>query len=376
MTWRGLGPRCLGRLPKWALGVALVATAMLLLVATPAAAQSRHRVVLLDPADEPASAELRARLRGELAAAGFEVVVVASAGPSLKAQAESVGSEQSPTAVLYVVAPPAGASEASAASGALWISDRLLRRTFVLRFAWVGTTHDEAARVAVQAVEILKADLAELSVTGEPPREPPPKPPPPLPPPPPVKTLEARPLRMAIEAGAALLPGFSGLGSTWTPVLRAGVTLPAEWDITEPPNIDIRARVAALGGEARVEASEGEARVRQTLAGLELGLRLLPRSVVQPFFRVCADAYGVQVEGKSTLAETHRSETWTFATGGGLGLWIQPFAHTRARPNFALSLSAELEVAWVPTAIRIAERRVATAGAPTGLVGAGLVGFF
>jgi hypothetical protein len=364
----GLDRRPLGRPPRRILAFVLVALAALLL-ALPATAQSRHRVILLEPADEPVSAELRARLRGELVAAGFEVVIVPSTGQDPKAQTESVAGVEHPAAVFYAVPPPPNDPEAS---GELWISDRLLRRTFVLRFGAAGTTPD-VARVAVQAVEILKADLAELSVTGGPPHEPPPKP---LPPPPPVKTREIRPLRVALEAGGALLPGFSGLGSTWTPVLRAGVSLPAEWEDAEPPHLDIRARVAALGGEARVEASEGEARVKQTLAGLELGLRLLPRSVVQPFFLVCVDAYGVNVAGKSTLAKAHQTQTWSLATGGGLGLWIQPFVHARARPDFALSLSAELEVAWIPTAIRIAERRVATAGSPTALVGAGLVGFF
>lgn len=352
--------------------VALLAS--LVLVVPRAAAQYRYRVVVIEPNDEAESAELRARLRGELAAAGFEVVVAVSEGPDVKAQTESIAGTLHPAAVFYLVPPPASDPTASRE---LWLSDRLLRRTFVLRFGAAQTAPEDTARVAVQAVEILKADLAELSVTRGPPHEPPakPLPPPPVPPPPEV-TLESRPLRVTVEPGVGVLSGSSGLGAVVTPVLRAGVSLPAEWEGGEPPHVDVRARVAALGGEAQVEAQEGEARVRQTLAGLELALRILPQSAVQPFFLVCADALGVHVAGKSQTASSHERQTWSVATGGGLGLWIQPFVHARARPDFAISLTGELEMAWVPTEIRIAQKRVAKVGAPTALVGAGLVGSF
>jgi len=345
--------------------------ALLAFVASPAEAQYRHRVAVLDPPNEPESAELRARLRGELVAAGFEVVVVPSPeGQDPKLLAESVAGTLHPAAVVYARPPLTTDAEAS---GELWISDRLVKRTFVLRYRTAGTTPDEAARVAVQAVEVLKADLAELSVTRAPPPEPPPKRAPTVVV---AKQPEFRALRVPVELGAAVLPGFGGLGSTWTPVLRAGVTLPATWEESEPPHLDVRARVAGLGGDVSVEAKEGEARVRHTLVGLEVALRLLPKSPIQPFFLACVDAYGVHVEGRSASAVAHTERTWSVATGGGLGLFIQPFIHARARPDVALALTGELEAAWMPTEIRIAERKVATVGSPTALLGAGVVGVF
>jgi hypothetical protein len=367
---RRKGPPSL-RPPAKALFLVLSMLALLAFVAPPAKAQYRHRVVLLEPPSEPESAELRARLRGELAAAGFEVVAVPSAeGQDPKVLAESVAGAQHPAAVIYARPPVTTEPDAS---GELWISDRLLKRTFVLRFRTADPTANEAAHVAVQAVEILKADLAELSVTREPPPVPPPKP---SPPPSVAKPAESRAVRFPVELGAAVLPGFGGIASTWTPVLRVGVTLPAEWEENEPPNLDVRARVAALGGDVRVEAPGGEARVRHTLIGLELALRLLPKSPIQPFFLICVDAYGLNVEGRSASALVHTERTWSLATGGGLGLWIQPFVHARARPDLALALTGELEAAWVPTEIRIAERTVATLGSPTALFGAGVVGVF
>jgi len=347
-----------------------------------ASAQYRHRVVVLEPSGPGRYPELRARLRGELVAAGFDVVsVTAAPGEALKAAAERAAGEQHPAAVVWVVEPEPVTAEGETSApdarlGQIWILDRLLPHTVVLTFDASAAGAGDATRVPVTAVEILKADLAELSVT----RPPPPPParaasPPPRHAPPP--SSERRPWRAVVEPGFAFLAGFSGLPSTWTPLLRAGVELPATWEKSEPPVFELRARVAAFGGAVVVDAPEGQARVKQTLAGVEGVARLLPKSMLQPFFVVSAGAYSAHVAGKSATAPAHTATTWSFTTGGGLGLRFQlEPARARARAGWALAATGTLDVAWVPTAIRIAERRVATAGAPTGLLSAGLVGFF
>jgi hypothetical protein len=353
------------------LRLAASVVAAVLFAQTHADAEYRHRVVLLDRGDATALVELRARLRGELEAAGFEVIAVPLAREGdPKAATESTSGALHPAAVLYLV--DAG-EDAENQSAELWISDRLLRRTFVLRFALAPGNSDEALRVAVQAVEILKADLAELSVTREPP------------PPAPAATDAGapnarpatphgrRPWHVLVAPGAALMRGFSGLGSTWSPVLRAGVSLPATWERRAPPIWELRGKVSALGGETEVVASAGSAHVTQSLAGLELVLRLLPDSVVQPLFLVSGDAYVVNVEGEST-APTHTRTTSSFASGGGVGLWLTPFRGLA--PTLAFELSGLVEVAWAPTQIRIADQEVATAGAPLILLGASAVGVF
>jgi hypothetical protein len=352
------------------------------LLAPPAAAESRHRVVVLEPPGTLRYPELRARLRGELLAAGFDVVSVAvTPGEPMKASAERAAAEHHPAAVVWVVEPePAAPADptAPAASpddtGEIWILDRLLPHTYVLTFDATVAGAGDATRVPVTAVEILKADLAELSLTHVPP------PPPRLAPPPvspPLLHLEHRAWRFVVEPGFALLAGFSGLDSTWTPVLRAGVRFPATWETVAPPVFELRARVATFGGEVVVTAPEGEARVKQTLVGVEGVARLLSKSVVQPFFLVSAGAYSAHVAGKSTTAAAHSETTWSFATGGGLGLWFQPSApQPDDHAGWAFVTTGALEVAVVPTAVRIAERRVATAGAPTGLLSAGIAGFF
>jgi hypothetical protein len=334
-----------------------------------AAAEYRHRVVLLEPSDPAADVELRARLRGELEAGGFEVITVAlAAGQDPRALAEQTGGTLHPAAVLYIVeAAPGAPSESSE----LWLSDRLLRRTFVLRFAPHPENSEEASRVAVQAAEILKADLAELSVTEAATPAPPPRE---------VarpalaeKRRERRPWRVLFEPGAALMAGFSGLNPSVSPILRAGASLPATWEGSEPPIWELYGKVAAFGSDARLETSAGSARVAQSLAGAELALRLLPASSIQPLLIVSGDAYVVGVQGEST-APAHSRTTVSFASGGGAGLCFAPFR--RELPTLAIALRGLLEVAWAPTEIRIAGEKVATAGAPLGLFSASAVGVF
>ncbi len=350
-----------------AFALVLGALVALLAVARPCAAEYRHRVVLFEPPSAGENPEIHARLRGELAAAGFDVVVrPAPPGVELKAATESVAGELHPAAVIYVVEPAADAEEGTPVQ--VWISDRLLRRTFVLSFRDPPEAQgNEAARVAVQAVEILKADLAELSVTREERPEPPPPPPPPKPPAPPVR--EPTPARFELHAGVALLQGFSGLGPTWTPLVRAGASLPERWLGGAPLTLSVLASLAAFGGDVRLEAPEGEAHVGQALGGLTLVARLSPRAVVQPFISLSGGVYAADVRG-SRGARVRAKQTFSGASGAGVGVWLE------ASPAFAIVLSGEVTLAWARTMVRIVERPVATAGAPLATGGASLVGVF
>jgi hypothetical protein len=338
----------------------------LLAIVRPCAAGYRHRVVLFEPASDTRNPEIHARLRGELAAAGFDVVLrPVPPGAELRAAADSVAGELHPAAVIYVIEPPVVGDEVPPIQ--VWISDRLLRRTFVLSFrSDPEAPGDEAAKVAVQAVEILKADLAELSVTREKRVEPAPAPPPrPRPPAPVVRALT--PARLELHAGVGLLQGFSGVGSTWTPFLRAGASLPERWLGGAPLTLSLLGSFAAFGGNVRLDAPEGEAHVRQKLAELMFVARLAPREVVQPFFSLSGGAYAADVRGAGSALVRAR-QTWSGTSGAGVGAWFE------ASQSFAFVLSAEVSLAWARTIVRIAERPVATAGAPLVLAGAGIAG--
>jgi hypothetical protein len=320
--------------------------------------------------------EMHARLRGELEAAGFEVVVSrVPAGDDAREAGEDLARELHPAAVLYVLeksVPPATADAAAAGEGEIWISDRLLRRSYILKFDLEpgdSTTH--YSRIAVEAVEVLKANLAELSVTRE--ERPAPEPPPPAPalPPPPSSDSPRTRVGGSVQAGAGVLQGFQGLGSVWTPIVRAGISLPPALLGGAPLTLDILGAAAFYGAEARVQTAQGSARIRQSLAALEVWGRFAPAADVQPFLALSGGAYRTEVEGSAAEPELERSdETWSLVTGLGTGIWAQP-----AR-GFAVIVEAELLLAWARTVVQVANEDVAIAGAPMLLVSLTAAGVF
>jgi hypothetical protein len=338
-------------------------------------------VILLEPAHSDRTLEMHARLRGELEAAGFDVVVSrVPASDDAKEAGEVLARELHPLAVLYVVEKPGSASSgdpaaagdsASAGEGEIWISDRLLRRSYILKFdVQPGDSTTNYSRIAVEAVEVLKANLAELSVTRDEhdgPAAPPPAPPMPDPSPEPPRARVGG----SIQAGAGVLQGFQGLGSSWTPVVRAGISLPPGILGGAPLTLDLLGAAAFYGERARLETAQGSARVRQSLAALEIRTRFAPASAVQPFLALSGGAYRAEVEGSAAdPALENAADTWSLASGIGTGFWAQPSG------GFALIVDAQLLVAWARTIVNIADEEVATAGSPMLLVSVSAAGVF
>lgn len=348
---------------------ALAAFGWVLGAAAPAHAQYRHRVVLLESAGDTATAEVQARVRGELAGAGFDVVALPIApGEDAERRADAVAGELHPAAVLYVLAPPEAETEAPRA---LFISDRLLHKSFVVRFrSDAQAPPNQAAQVAVQAVEILNADLAELSLTRETP------PPPVVVSAPPVRETPPRPaaaergrVHAELQAGVGVLEGFHGTGATWTPIVRLGVNAPERWFDGAPLVLSVLGSVAAFGGEVTIATPDGAAHLTQALGDVEVVGRLLPHAPFEPFLLVKSGAYSVR--GRGTHGDVLRSaRTWTATSGGGAGL------RAVVGPKFAVVLSGELSFAWSRSIVRIANQEAATAGSPAALYGATAVGVF
>lgn len=339
----------------------------------PAFADYRHRVVVVEPASDDGASEVRARLRGELRAAGFDVIALpAPSSGEPREVSDTTARDLHPAAVLLVASTP---NTGGPGTGEIWLSDRLLRRTFVLKFS-LNTSEPsrDAARVAVQAVEILKADLAELALTREEEPPPPPEPPPPAPPIPEIEPApparEPAGFEPRVEAGIGVLQGFSGLSAALTPVVRLGLRLPEAWLGEGAPALDVMLSCAAFGGELRKQRPAGEARVKQTLGTFAIATRFAPEHVAQPFLFVSSGVYGVRVDGLDTRGVSRSADTWSAVSGGGGGLFVQP------TKGIALVMSGELLAAWSRTLVNIAEQRVASAGAPVLLLSAGVAGVF
>ncbi len=228
----------------------ILAVAGLLSLASSAFADYRHRVVLLEPAvDSDIEAEVLARVRGELEAAGFELYVMpVDAETDPKIAVESSARDLHPAAVLLVEQEVAEGSGTHTAE--LWVSDRSLQRTFVQRLrVEAGNASRGASWLAVQALELVRARLAELSVSGR--TEPAPSrlrerpaPPPPAPKP------ERHGRGAQVAVGFGLLHGFRGFETVWTPIARVGASIP-EAAIGDPPSPSTSGSLRAAWGRAR-----------------------------------------------------------------------------------------------------------------------------
>jgi hypothetical protein len=338
-----------------------------LLISGSVAAQYRHRVVLLErsSADE-AQREITTRVRAELGAAGFEVISLPVGDEDPKESVEGAGFQVHPASVLLVerLAPE---SDGVNRDVELWLSDRLLKKTVVLRLHGDDAGADPesrsraAARIAVQAVELVKARLAELSLTRE--REAPVRavvlPAPAVP--------ASRGARPNLTAGIGLLEGFQDGQQSLTPVLRLGVALPEDWtgDVLA---LDVRAGFIGLGRAARIEHGAGSASLRHTAVGLDAVVRFLPRRRFQPFVSLGGGFLAVDVAG--TAPEPYRNTSKRTVSGlvsASGGLWLQPVK------GFGLALEGQLLDAWSKTVVRIAGQDAAEVAAPLLLLSAGLM---
>jgi hypothetical protein len=117
------------------------------------AAAARSRVVLVGDARDPEVATLLSRLRGELGAAGFDVMIAPATGGDARASVEAA--DPGAFASVHVTRARTGVD--------VWIADRATGKTSVRHVAGKSP-----AEVALQVVELLRASLAELSMPEAP----------------------------------------------------------------------------------------------------------------------------------------------------------------------------------------------------------------
>jgi hypothetical protein len=346
----------------------------LLLSTARARAEYHRRVLLLEHQNgSDADRELVTRLRAELSAAGFDVSVLSAPTDDPKQAVEQAGHELHPASVL-LVERIAGVDGSRDRVAELWLADRLLHKTVVLRLKPPerepgepdrAASSREAARVAVQAVELVRARLAELSLTRE-------DRPATTPPAPPAATplTTSRGARPNLTLGVGMLEGFQAGQRTLTPVLRLGVALPERW--TGPSlALDVRGGFVGLGRAARIEHGAGSARLRHTAVGLDAVMRFLPQSRLQPWLSLGGGALALDVAG--TAPEPYRNAAERTVSGlvsAGAGLWLQPVS------GVGIALEAQLMNAWSKTVVRIAGEDAAEVAAPLMLLSCGAMAEF
>lgn len=273
-----------------------------------------QRVVLLRPGGaDPILSEAFSRLRGELSAQDFEVLVVdadsASSGPSALVK---LTKEQRAFAGISL------RRGASTATADVYIADRitgkLSQRTLALSDA-----REAPSVLAVRAVDLLRSSLRELGDDEQIAPE--------------VVGVDRSPVPTAVRDWAAEPPSRFRLGAA----ALVFVASPA-LGVALGPSVSLRARLAkrfSLGAiasgpllGARFDAASGSASVRQEFGLVEMvwSALMLRRLELGPslFF----GAYHLEAKGEVDPPLVSQSDTvWSLALGGGLGAGVRLSEH-------------------------------------------------
>jgi hypothetical protein len=238
----------------------------------------------------------------------------------------------------------------------LWISDRVLGRTSNTLLSAPDSESDQARRLAVEAVELLRARVAELLLGAQGARAA--RPVVSSPAAPAVQSeLPRRRTRLALAAGALLL---------WRRHLWELSTLPAIagelfWERPEPTawhaEWALTLRAAGYGQSVERRNDGGSAEARQGLASLALAVRAAHGSAVQPELTLGAGVYGVGVRGAARPPyAAHETRSFTPLLSSALGV------RARVLRRLALRVSLDLLYALHKSSVRIASEQVARSG--------------
>jgi hypothetical protein len=384
MTSARAAPRPRRRGRRVTVSGALLAT---LALAATARGEPARRVVLVVPeASGPLATEVLTRVRGELQAARFEV------------DSEVVGNSSDRRGTVERALRKADARAAFGiffADGAaeIWVSDAISGRSVVQTLPLGAAAPERRATVlAVKAVDLLKATLAEVWVPAPPgpastagaepaapavpsPAEPPPSPPPRAevtrkepPPAPPVVDRRAelppeeRPWA-PLGRGVDLAVGASWVGagsiSNWAPLVAVSAFA---------GHLGGRLVVTGLGSSTELTQAAGSARVAYGLALAELAARQPFGNHFQTTASLSAGVARLAIDGTGAAGfYGTASRVWSAVGGGGVGAAV-------LTGRFTISLDARVLVSATATEVRIAQESVLEAGRPIFSVGGSLGG--
>ena len=315
---------------------------------TPAA----ETVILLQPSGaSPAVRRSLARIRDELSADRFQVVIAESStfsDPGAVIESAARDADAGATVALFGD-PEAGEAE-------LCVVQRAARRTAVRR-ATVAVNDPERMpeALAARALELLRATALELSFENEraPPREEQPE----------IRHEAAPPARssqpaptpetvVAIDLGVGTWASIEGPPPAVAPVGRVALRL-SSWTW-------VRITAAGLGTRPRVETAYGSATLAQSVALAEAMAVFRGDKRVRPFVSLGAGALNVAVSGTGTAPYEGRApQRWSAAFDGGVGVALA------VRSRAALVTELHALVAAPHPVVRFADTRAATIGYPS-----------
>jgi len=292
---------------------------------TPAGSR-RVLLVTTDPAGEIAPVVV-SRLRGELRAARFDMdVTTIAADAPRRGSVEEMAAHEGVTAALGIFV---GGDRVE-----MWAADAAAGRTLMQNLPLdPGATDRRATIVAVKAVDLLKATLAEIWSAPAEPRPVDPAPPVPpeaeivVPPPPSPVDIEDAGGRLMVTAGAGWL--HAGAARGWAPTLALTAVLGGGL-------FAARLTVSALGATSDVtRPSIGAAQLAQEIGIAELVLRSGIWHGLRGVLALGAGAHHLSVSGRGAAGFAGLdSSIWSLATTLGAGIILE------LSPHLALTLDA------------------------------------
>jgi hypothetical protein len=327
---------------------------------TPPPQPTRGLVIVLRPTnvDELTRTALT-RVTGELAAARFRIIIVPlDPNQDPTPQVETAAPELQPVAAFAI----AHMNDSNGDTIAIWVSDRLGRRTTIQRMVMRGTDVSQDAEVlALEAIELIRVSIAGLWPT--PVRSPVVEQP---------STVNgatsttpvAPPARdqpvVSLGLGAAMLQDVGVRSPQWMGALTGLII----W----PNGLAARAQLTGLGPAMTVSGDAGAASVHRELASVGLGWDLWREERVQALLLVALGAAHVSATGSPMDPTSRVHDVSAWAAMGLIGVGA------RARLTDTFSMTADVDgVMTAPSLIlQIGETKTASFSRPGVLLHVGL----
>jgi hypothetical protein len=325
---------------------------LVVLFATKASAE-KARVVLAQPAmPDEVVAEVATRVRAELTAAAFDVVIVnLTPGANPREQVEAASIEPRPIATLAIV------RLADRPAIDVWVYDRLTDKTLIKRLD-LGKRPDPeiTSALAIHAVELLRASLLETRAHSKAAPAATPKP---------VPTEVGDWVERAVEPQKGLLEGrtvgvagavlhsFAGIGPAFAPAVRLA------WGA--PSGFAGRLSVVGPAFGANLETAKGTAFVRQELAMIEIVYAPSHRWL-SPLASLGAGGYHLYTSGQPSNPHDQPSsdDVWSALADLGVGLGA------RLGASAAVALEVHAFIAQPGARVGIGDGSSDTSIGPTG----------
>jgi hypothetical protein len=315
-------------------------------------------VVLLNPlAPDETTLEAMTRVRGELSAAGFDVVPVQHRGGAdpreeLESAARDVGALAG-FAIFHI--------EAGEPTGQIIVLDRLRGKVLDQNLPIDRRNPRRTAAVlAVGAVELLKASLAEFWLS---PVAPAPRKIAEVPPPIVREPVAPSSSRFGMEAGVAWLYHPGKMSSVVSPMLKVSYRA--------SDFFAARVAVSTIGIGSHLDAVAGSALIGQELGTVDALFFWPSGSSVRALASAGIGVYHVHVQGIGAGSRQGLTgSSWSLALMPGLGL--------RAGLGSRVALTAEGQVLFAlpSTVVRVGTREFGPAGDPSLVLSGGLVAIF